>query len=143
MDQVQVVLDTNVLVAGLRSRQGASYRLLSLVGANSRFEINLSVPLVLEYESVLKRHGTVPALTADDVDGILDYLCTEGHHREIYFLWRPFLRDPKDDMVLEVAVEACCEFIVTQNLRDFGDIERFGVRAVTPRDFLREIGEIQ
>ena len=65
-----------------------------------------------------------------------------GHHREIYFLWRPVLRDPKDDMVLEVAVEASCEFVVTHNLRDFRGIERFGVGALTPSEFLREIGEI-
>jgi len=143
MDPVQVVLDTNVLVAGLRSQRGASFRLLSLVGADGRFEINLSVPLVLEYESALKRPGTVPTLTPDDVDSVLDYLCSVGHHREIYFLWRPVLRDPKDDMVLEVAVEASCEFVVTHNLRDFRGIERYGVGALSPSEFLREIGEIQ
>ncbi len=143
MDPVQVVLDTNVLVAGLRSRRGASFRLLSMVGTDQRFEINLSVPLVLEYESALKRPGKAPALTNDDVDSVLDYLCSVGHHREIYFLWRPVLRDPKDDMVLEVAVEASCEFVVTHNLRDFRGIERYGVRALSPSEFLREIGEIQ
>ena len=143
MDRLQVVLDTNILVAGLRSRRGASFRLLSLVGADSSFEINLSVPLVLEYEDVLKRPGAVSRLTGDDIDGVLDYICSVAHHREIYFLWRPVLRDPKDDMVLEVAVEACCEFIVTPNLRDFRGVERFGIRAVTPSEFLREIGEIQ
>jgi predicted nucleic acid-binding protein len=114
-----------------------------MVGTDQRFEINLSVPLVLEYESALKRPGTVPALTNDDIDSILDYLCAVGHHREIYFLWRPALRDPKDDMVLEVAVEASCEFVVTHNLRDFRGIERYGVRALSPSEFLREIGEIQ
>lgn len=143
MDPVQVVLDTNVLVAGLRSQRGASFRLLSLVGADHRFGINLSVPLVLEYESALKRPGTVPALTADEIDSVLDYLCSVGHHREIYFLWRPVLRDPKDDMVLEVAVEASCEFVVTHNLRDFRGIERYGVRPLSPSEFLREIGKIQ
>jgi putative PIN family toxin of toxin-antitoxin system len=143
MNPVQVVLDTNVLVTGLRSRRGASFRLLSLVGADRRFEINLSVPVVLEYESTLKRPGKTPGLTEEDVDSVLDYLCSVGHHREIYFLWRPVLRDPKDDMVLEVAVEASCEFVVTHNLRDFRGIERYGVRPVSPSEFLREIGEIQ
>ncbi len=138
-----MVLDTNVLVTGLRSRGGASFRLLSLVGADRRFEINLSVPVVLEYESTLKRPGKTPGLTEEDVDSVLDYLCSVGHHREIYFLWRPVLRDPKDDMVLEVAVEASCEFVVTHNLRDFRGIERYGVRPVSPSEFLREIGEIQ
>ena len=143
MDPVQVVLDTNVLVAGLRSQRGASFRLLTVVGADRSFELNLSVPLVLEYESALKRPGAVPALTDEDIDSVLDYLCFVGHHREIYFLWRPVLQDPKDDMVLEVAVEASCEFVVTHNLRDFRGMERFGVRAVSPSEFLRETGEIQ
>jgi putative PIN family toxin of toxin-antitoxin system len=143
MNPVQVVLDTNVLVTGLRSRRGASFRLLSLVGADRRFEINLSVPVVLEYESTLKRPGKTPGLTEEDVDSMLDYLCSVGHYREIYFLWRPVLRDPKDDMVLEVAVEASCEFVVTHNLRDFRGIERYGVRPVSPSEFLREIGEIR
>ena len=142
MDPVQVVLDTNVLVAGLRSQRGASFRLLSLVGADPRFEINLSVPLVLEYESASKRAGAVPALNHQEIDAVLDYLCSVGHHREIYFLWRPVLRDPKDDMVLEVAVEASFEFVVTHNLRDFRGIERFGVGALRPSEFLREVGEI-
>lgn len=143
MNRAQVVLDTNILVAGLRSRRGASFWLLSLVGADDRFEINLSVPLVLEYESALKRPGAVPILTGEDIDAVLDYLCSVGHHREIYFLWRPVLRDPKDDMVLEVAVESGCDFIVTHNLRDFRGIEGFGIQAVTPSEFLREIGEMQ
>ena len=142
MDPVQVVLDTNILIAGLRSQRGASFRLLSLVGADPRFEINLSVPLVLEYESASKRPGAVPALTDQEIDAVLDYLCSVAHHREIFFLWRPVLRDPKDDMVLEVAVEASCEFVVTHNLRDFKGIERFGIGAITPSEFLREIGEI-
>ena len=143
MDPVQVVLDTNVLVAGLRSQRGASFRLLPLVGADRRFELNLSVPLVLEYESVLKRPGAIATLSDEDIDSVLDYLCSVGHHREIFFLWRPVLRDPKDDMVLEVAVEASCEFVVTHNLRDFRGIERYGVRSLTPSEFLREIGEVQ
>ena len=142
MDPVQVVLDTNILIAGLRSQRGASFRLLSLVGADPRFEINLSVPLVLEYESASKRPGAVPALTDQEIDAVLDYLCSVAHHREIFFLWRPVLRDPKDDMVLEVAVEASCEFVVTHNLRGFKGIERFGIGAITPSEFLREIGEI-
>jgi len=136
-----VVLDTNVLVAGLRSRNGASFRVLSLLGQETRFEIHLSVPLVLEYESVLKRPGCVPHLELEEIDSILDYLCAVGHHREIYFLWRPQLRDPRDDMVLEVAVEASCDFIVTHNLRDFVGVERLGVSAVSPGEFLRKIGE--
>ena len=138
----QIVLDTNVVVTALRSRHGASFRLLSLVGRSPAFAINLSVPLILEYEDVAKRQSPALGLTFEDIDDILDYLCSVARLREIFFLWRPFLRDPKDDMVLELAVEAGCEVIVTYNQRDFAGCERFGVRPVTPKQFLQEIGEI-
>ena len=141
MDKPHVVLDTNVLVAGLRSRNGASFRLLSQLGPGSGFEFHLSVPLVLEYEAVLKRPGVVPFLNGEDIDGFLDYLCAVGHPHDIYFLWRPKLKDPKDDMVLEVAVEASCDFIVTHNLRDFADVEMFGIQAISPGVLLRRLGE--
>ena len=136
-----IVLDTNVLIAGLRSRNGASFQLLSLVG-ESAFELNVSVPLVLEYEEVAKRESRALGLTDAEIDDVLDYLCAVATHREIYFLWRPVLRDAADDMVLEVAVEAGCDIVVTHNVRDFAGAERFGVRALTPGEFLKRIGVI-
>ena len=134
-----IVLDTNVLIAGLRSRNGASFRLLSVIG-EATFELNVSVPLVLEYEEVAKREARALGLTHAEIDDVLDYLCAVAVHREIYFLWRPVLRDAADDMVLEVAVEAGCDFVVTHNARDFAGAERFGVRVVTPGEFLKRIG---
>ena len=98
--------------------RGASFKLLSLVDSGA-FELALSVPLVLEYEEVLKRGARVAGLTYQDVDDILDYLCRVAHQQPIYFLWRPVLRDPHDDMVLEVAVESESTYIVTFNLRAF------------------------
>jgi len=138
----RIVVDTNVLVAGLRSRRGASFLLLRLLGRD-RFRTVLSVPLVLEYESACKRQSRALGLTHADIDDVLDYFCRVSDHRRIFFLWRPFLRDPGDDMVLELAVEAETEFIVTHNLRDFTGADRFGVLVVTPQSFLRRIGEIQ
>jgi len=132
-------MDTNVLVAALRSRRGAAFKLLTLVG-RGHFDFALSVPLVLEYEAAAKRQARVMALAAGDIDDILDYLCTVGDRRSIFFLWRPFLKDPRDDMVLELAVEAECGYIVTYNRRDFAGADRFGVRIVTPREFLQERG---
>lgn len=140
MPAKQVVLDTNVFISALRSNQGASFLLLSLVGGNPAFEINLSVPLVLEYEDVAKRQARSLGLTHEDIDDVLDYLCAVANRREIYFLWRPVLRDPADDMVLELAVEAECEAILTYNQRDFVGAEQFGVRILTPKAFLQEIG---
>ena len=136
-----IVLDTNVLIAGLRSRNGASFQVLSLVG-ESAFELNVSVPLVLEYEEVAKRESRALGLTHAEIDEVLDYLCAVATHREIYFLWRPVLRDAADDMVLEVAVDAGCDIVVTHNVRDFAGAERFGVRVLTPGEFLRRIGVI-
>jgi putative PIN family toxin of toxin-antitoxin system len=135
-----IVIDTNVIVAALRSHRGASYEVLRRVGSDA-FELNVSVPLILEYESVATRQAKELGLTTQDIDDVLDYLCSVSRHRQIFYLWRPVLRDPKDDMVLELAVEAGCQFIVTHNVRDFAQAEEFGVRAVTPRDFLRRIGE--
>ncbi len=139
MARPQIVLDTNVLVAALRSRRGASHRLLSLVGAG-HFEIAVSVPLVLEYEDVLSRPGL--CLSPENARDVVDYLCTIGNRHQVYFLWRPYLNDPKDDMVLELAVTAGCRYIVTFNERDFRDIERFGLQAIRPIEFLRIIGDV-
>lgn len=137
----QVVIDTNVLLSGLRSSRGASYRLLSLVG-DSRWQFNLSVPLLLEYEDVLKRASAGLSLTPAQIDDILDYLCAKANLREIFYLWRPTLNDPKDDFVLELAVESNCDSIITFNIKDFVGIETFGLTAITPREFLRQLGEI-
>jgi putative PIN family toxin of toxin-antitoxin system len=139
MSRTQIVLDTNVLVSALRSRQGASYQLLMLVG-QANFEINLSVPLMLEYEDAAKRLlGQVP-LVESDIDDILDYLSWTANRREVFYLWRPFLKDPKDDMVLELAVSGRCEVIITHNRQDFVGIEEFGVEVMTQAEFLVRIG---
>jgi predicted nucleic acid-binding protein len=102
MSVPQVVLDTNVLVSGLRSQYGASFRILQLVGTG-RFDIHLSVPLVLEYEDVLVREITAGRTTREVVAAVLDFHCSVARRHAIAYLWRPFLRDPGDDMVLEVA----------------------------------------
>lgn len=139
---VQIVLDTNVLVSALRSTNGAAFRLLSLIG-DARFQINLSVALVLEYEDVLKRPELGLSLTLEEIDDVIDFLCAKANLREIFYLWRPTLRDPKDDFVLELAVESNCDFVVTFNSKDFAGIEKFGILTLTPQEFLRKIGEIK
>jgi putative PIN family toxin of toxin-antitoxin system len=134
-----VVVDTNVVVAALRSRGGASFRLLTLIGKSDRFRIHLSVPLVLEYEDATKRAGQV-ALAPEAVDDVLDYLCSVAHLHDVFFLWRPTLRDPKDDLVLEAAVAGSCDGIISYNKRDFGGVDRFGLWVETPGEFLKRIG---
>lgn len=134
----RVVLDSNVLVAGLRSRRGASYRLLTLLRAE-RFGIAVSVPVVLEYEAVLRRHAEQLGLAETEVTGLVDYLCAIGHRQDIHFLWRPMLRDPRDEAMLELAVAARCRAVITHNVRDFEAAGRFGVAVLTPGVFVRQL----
>ncbi|MDP2234436.1 MAG: putative toxin-antitoxin system toxin component, PIN family [Actinomycetota bacterium] len=135
----RIVIGTSVLVSGLRSSRGASHRLLELVGSPD-FDIVLSVPLALEYEDVAKRHSSELGLSHADVDQLMEYLCGIAHLQEIHYLWRPLLRDPKDDHVLELAVGAGCDVIVTHNIRDFTGTDTLGVAAIRPGEFLRRIG---
>lgn len=95
---------------------------------------------MVEYEDVAKRLTTETALSTQDVDDIIDYLCSVAHLQEIHFLWRPFLKDPKDDHVLELAVEAGCDVIVTHNVKDFAGSEQFGVEVLRPAEYLESIG---
>lgn len=74
---------------------------------------------------------------------ILDFICGVARRQEVFFLWRPLLRDPKDDMVLELAVAAGCDAIITFNGRDFAGAGEFGVRVLAPKEFLTEIGALQ
>lgn len=138
----RVVLDINVLVAGLWSRKGASFRLLDQA-RRGRVEPALSVPLVLEYEMVLKRRARELSLAPPDIDAILDWVGTIGHHQRIPLLWRAILRDPRDELVLELALAAGCRPIVTFNARDFGGAERLGVEIITPAEALRQMGEFR
>jgi putative PIN family toxin of toxin-antitoxin system len=137
---LRVVLDTSVIVAALRSREGASYRLISLL-EQGRFDVAISVPLLFEYEEVLARQLDAGLFRQDDIDVFLDYLCQIAHRQNIFFLWRPVLPDANDDMVLELAVAASCEAIVTHNRRDFVGTERLGVQIYAPKEFLRILEE--
>jgi len=138
---MKIVIDTNVLVASLRSRRGASFKLVSFLPSN-KFSIAISVPLIFEYEDALKRLES-SAITEQDIGDLVDFVCKIGHQQEIFFLWRPFLPDPADDHVLEVAVAGGCDAIVTYNKRDFKGIEKFGLRVLDPRELLSEIGVIK
>ena len=138
MKPIQIILDTNVLYAGLRSKWGASYKLLQHINSE-KFEINLSVPLVLEYQEVLLRKQPTLNFNEKEIGQILDYLCSIANLHEVYFLWRPILNDPKDDMILDLTVRANCQYIVTYNIRDFSGVNQFGIQVVTAQEFLKII----
>ena len=131
----RIVIDSNVFISALRSRRGPSFRLLTMIG-KGYFDISLSVPLVLEYESVAKRERWKNKPTWMSIADIIDYMCLVGHKHKIHYLWRPREKDPKDDMVLEVAVAGQCEIIVTYNKRDFSDAAKHGLKLMTPKEFL-------
>lgn len=139
MKPINIVLDTNVLVAALKSNNGASYKLLSLID-NGDFLLNISVPLFFEYEAVVLRDCLKLPLKKSDILDILNYLSKVSSKREIFFLWRPYLKDPKDDLVLEVAVESESKAIVTFNKKDFVSVDKFGIKILTPKEFLMKRG---
>lgn len=136
---MKVVFDTNVLVAAARSSAGASFAVISAIPA-PEFQPCLSVGLYTEWQDVLSRPENLPpGGTREDVRRFLRYLAGQSHLQEIHFLWRPFLPDADDDMVLELAFAAGCRHIITHNVKDFHGAEQLGVTALTTRDFLKLI----
>ena len=136
----RVVLDTNVLVAASRSRNGASFALLSAL-KNGQFTALASVPLMLEYEAVLKRPEqlAVSARTAATTDAFLDALSLFIEPVHLHYLWRPQLRDPADEMVLETALNGRADVLVTLNSADFIPASHFRLPVLTPGVFLRQL----
>ncbi len=144
---LRAVLDTNVLVAALSSSKGASFALLGLA-LDAHFTLLASPALWLEYEAVLKRAEIVAMhrLSLSDIDDVLNALSGVVVPVKAHYLWRPQLRDPNDEMVLEVAINGAGTHLVTFNLRDFDPPiqrhlltapSRLGPRACTPADFLK------
>lgn len=135
---MRVLLDTNVLVAGLASSRGASYAVLQAV-ANAKLQVVASTALWLEYEAVLKRDEicALHGFSAKQVDKILGALAVWVQPVVLHYAWRPQLRDPGDEMVLEAAINGRASAIVTHNTRDFVAVApKFGVQVMTPAQTL-------
>lgn len=139
---MRLALDTSVLTAALRSRAGASNRLVD-AALRRRYTLLASVLLFMEYEAVLTRveHLIASGLSVAEVRQVLDALAEVAEPVRLSFLWRPQLRDANDDMVLETAINGRAQAIVTFNRPDFLGSERFGVRVFTPGDAWRAMGE--
>ncbi len=133
-----VVFDTNVIIAALKSATGASFRLIRLVRAGMLHPA-VTAPLLFEYDDVANRPGLLPHLTPAEITGFLDWFVSVSSQHKVYFLWRPLLLDPKDDLVLEAAVAASADYLVTYNVSDFGGASSLGVRVVTPPQLLKLI----
>ena len=136
---MNVVLDTSVLVAAMRSRHGASQQLLRRL-PSPHFTPALSVALYMEWQSVLTRpEHRPPGISDAQMLGFLRYLASLSRLQDIHYLWRPFLRDPNDDMVLECAFASSSRFIVTHNVKDFRRSQELGVEAIIPNHFLKHL----
>lgn len=140
---MRFVMDTNIIVAALRSPAGASAALVDRA-LRRKLTLLLSVALVLEYESVCADPGQriASGLSVSEVGTVISALCAVAEPVHSRFLWRPQLRDPADEMVLEAAVNGRADGLVTFNRRDFGRVpETFGVALLSPRQALRRIGD--
>ena len=136
-----LVLDSDVLVAAFRSDRGASRVLLELA-RSQRFELLLSVPLMLEYEAVLTRteHLVASGIGRDDVGAALDELASICRRVEIVIRSRPTLSDPDDEMVLETAINGSADAIVTFNERDFkAAASRWSCAVMRPQEIIRKL----
>jgi putative PIN family toxin of toxin-antitoxin system len=136
---LRIVIDTNIVISALNSSRGAANKLLSIIG-DGKYISCISVPLIFEYEEVIRR--CFPKMVDEDVDDLLNYICQQSIQSPIYYLWRPILKDPKDDMVLEIAVASSVDFIVTYNVKDFYPAKTFGVEIASPKDILIKTGVI-
>ena len=136
--KIKTILDTNIIYAGLYSTQGASYRVLRAL-IDGKFTSVLSVTLLFEYEDVLKRNRKKLGMTFKEIDAFLDNLCSLSTFQKIHYLWRPFLPDPKDDHLLELAIASQVKNITTFNIKDFKDVVQFDIKLISPKQLLEEI----
>jgi putative PIN family toxin of toxin-antitoxin system len=138
---VRLVLDTDAVIAGMRSPGGASAAIIRAVRGRPA-TLLLSVPLALEYEAVCRRpeHRLEAGLSVRQVEVFLDAIIALGEPVQTHFLWRPQLRDPNDEMVLEAAVNGRADALVTFNMRDYGTAAtQFGVKVLLPREAITRI----
>jgi putative PIN family toxin of toxin-antitoxin system len=138
-NMIKLVLDTNIMVAASRSSLGASYKIMQAL-RHQRLVALVSVPLLLEYEAVLKRpeHLQAGARTIAQVDAFLDAFCLEAEQVHLHYLWRPQTRDAADEMVLETALNGQANALISLNIADFSAAaKRFGLALLTPGEFCR------
>ncbi len=135
-----VVLDTNVIFSALASPHGASFAIVSSL-PSKKFITAISLPLYQEYEDVVHRSGTLmDQVPVSKRENLIRFVASISTQRAIYFLWRHQLPDPKDAMVLEVAIASQASYIITHNTKDFQPALSFGITPITPGDFIQTIG---
>ncbi len=142
MKRYRVILDTNVILAAMRSQTGASYRLLMTIG-HPQWQSVVTPALMYEYEDVARRPGNAPGLSPQDITDILDLIYQQSHRQLVWFSWRPVSPDPGDDLVLDAAVAGGCDFVVSFNERHLRAAREFGIEVLKPAELLKLIGEIK
>lgn len=142
MDRIQIVIDTNVLVAAFRSKRGAANLLLDRLN-DERWQLNLSNALIAEYEDVLLRDEMREFVSPLEVEKSINALCSISRFHDIFYLWRSSSPDPDDNFVIELAVRANAVFIITFNKKDLAKSAEFGIELVTPYEFIEQVGELK
>ena len=140
---MRIVLDTDVIVAAMRSPTGASAAIVRKA-RQGKVALLASVPLAMEYEAVCVRpeHQLAAGLSEQEVGIFVDAVIAITEAVKIHYLWRPQLRDPSDEMVLEAAVNGRANLLITFNVRDYGAAPaRFGIEVMTPREAVERISK--
>jgi putative PIN family toxin of toxin-antitoxin system len=135
MPRYRAVMDTNVLYAGLRSREGASFQLLRLL-RTGQWTLLLSNTAATEYEEILLREATMLGITQEETSKLLDDLCVLAERWHHSGCWQPLLSDPDDEAFAQLASESKADYLVTHNQRHYEPIQQHGIRVVTPKAFL-------
>jgi predicted nucleic acid-binding protein len=138
----RVILDTNIVLAAMRSQTGASHRWLLTLG-HPRWQSVITPALMYQYEDVSRRPGNAPGLSSQDITNILDLIYRQSHRQLLWFSWRPLSPDAGDDAVLEAAIAGRCEYVVSFNERHLRAASEFGIEVLRPSVLLRLIGEIK
>lgn len=139
---IRAVIDTNVVVAAVRSDTGASYELLRLFREGC-WQLVLSNTLLGEYHEILHRQTDELGLPHTDIDEFLDGVCRLSERYVLRTPWQPAASDPDDEAIVQLAREARVLYLVTHNVRDVTAAERFGVRVIRPAEFLNLVRQTQ
>ncbi len=139
---MNIVIDTNVIVSGVKSRKGASFKIISQLNQNL-FQFHISPSLLFQYEASLKHSNFRSVWSHKEIDEFLDLVCFFGIKHDILLRYRPLLSDPNDDFVAELAINARADHVVTHNVGDFEPLRKFGITAITPQIFLQRLESLK
>jgi putative PIN family toxin of toxin-antitoxin system len=136
-----IVVDTNVIVAALRSRKGASHKLVQMVRRGDILRLHLSAAVVLEYEEVLLHELVPDCFGPEEIGAFLDDLILGSVRHARIAAGRPLSSDPDDDSLLELAFTADADCVVTFNKAHLRPAEDIGIDLLTPSELLQQLAQ--